>query len=315
MPALALNQNTEKNELTITEINLTSDQRGSNKFPIWLTTDDKIIYVHDGEVWIMNSDGSSKHRLLNGEYRTHYPISLSPDGRYLALATWSEKRYVLVIWDMLNSNRDKIIVPHEDELSIVPAGPQVWSPDGRLLLACIGKNIQLSICPELWAIDTAEGVPHVLIAKNILLGASWLSENKILFSIDIIYVSSMQGKVTPVLSQGKRPSPSPNAEYIAYTKRQDGAIWMTRLSDNRTIKVSKGPNDWFPSWSPDGNKIAFIRGEAISDIIVSVFTVEKHIEEDKNAIMLNCTMVIIVIIMVTVFAVLLLSRKKQGGTS
>lgn len=54
-----------------------------NRRPRWSPDRRRIAYLHGGEVWLMNADGSGKHRVTPG--RSGGP-TFSPDGRWIAYA-------------------------------------------------------------------------------------------------------------------------------------------------------------------------------------------------------------------------------------
>ena len=75
--------------------------------------------------------------------------------------------------------------------------------------------------------------------------------------------------ITTAVGNEAMPTPSPHGESVAFSwegesssaaERQDRDIWITLIGTSWNRPVTSGPeDDWSPSWSPDGNQIAFVR--------------------------------------------------------
>jgi eukaryotic-like serine/threonine-protein kinase len=108
-----------------------------------------------------------------------------------------------------------------------------WSPDGRQLAFTI-ENVELNPqnaarLSELWAVDVDTGIARPLSRLDAVM-----------------------------------PSWSPNNRRIAYTGRMEGAkfthldLWTLPVEGGTPTRVTDDiPNDWSPTWSPDGRYLYF----------------------------------------------------------
>lgn len=92
------------------------DTEGGSCRPRWFPDGKKIAYVSQkadgkGDVWVMNADGSDKHRLTTDSHNYDYYPSPSPDGRWIVYATSPDKKnWELRIIDTISG--DVMQIPH-----------------------------------------------------------------------------------------------------------------------------------------------------------------------------------------------------------
>ena len=204
------------------------------------------------EIYVMNADGSNPRRLTNNRGWDFAP-AWSPDGKRIAFVSdrdghvhakhgWSTNE--IYVMDTDGGNQQNLTNdPHDDR------SPS-WSPDGK----------------------------HIVFSAN----RDWDNPQ----SIDI-YVMDADGnnlqRLTNNPNEDQDPSWSPDGERIVFSASRKGHVEdkfgitdeiyvmdadggnQQRLTDNRN-------NDWSPSWSPDGKRIAFMsdrKGDAVNfDIYV-----------------------------------------------
>ncbi|MGE5550371.1 MAG: hypothetical protein ACM3ZC_07550 [Bacteroidota bacterium] len=74
------------------------------------------------------------------------------------------------------------------------------------------------------------------------------------------------------------PRWSPNGKYLALVRRElsDGrrtCLWWKDVATGAGRRLTKGPDDRQPSWSPDGSAIVFRRGLGLQESVLAVFEV------------------------------------------
>lgn len=155
----------------------------------------------------------------------------APDGSKIAVVVQTPSGAVIEVLNRDGSGRRQLTLPGGD------ADQPAWSPDGstiayRLRLPAAGTDI--------WVMDAADG------SNALNLTASHGATNQ----------------SSPAWSARQ-----PDGSYrIAYSHSENGLgqIWSMRAdgSDKLPVTASTTAYDDFPSWSPDGARIAFVRSGA-----------------------------------------------------
>ena len=192
----------------------------------------------NGEIYVMDAAGGNLRRLTNHPDWDIFP-AWSPDGKQIAFMSSRDGHvdeqhgspiYEIYVMDADGTNQHNLTNdPHDDR-------HPSWSPDGKRIVFETDRD--------------REGNPH---------------------NIEI-YVMDADGtnqrKLTNNLTEDRYPAWSPDGERIAFSARRDGHVVhnldityeiyvmdadgmnQQRLTENRK-------NERYPSWSPDGKRIAF----------------------------------------------------------
>jgi TolB protein len=78
----------------------------------------------------------------------------------------------------------------------------------------------------------------------------------------------LEGYELPVLNSGPTdPAPSPSNDAVVFSAK--GWLWIMNLKTSEAKRITFSPDmDFRPNWSPDGNKIVFVRDNSLNTQIV-----------------------------------------------
>jgi Tol biopolymer transport system component len=195
----------------------------------------------------------------------------SPDGRKIAFNRWQDGGKEIYVMDADGSNQTR--------LTEAGAGAPVWSPDGQKIafvrddgtytMDADGSNeVNLSDdqANDKWPTWSPDGQRIAFASDPDDVGGDNLYE---------VYVSNAlsgkQANLTYSVTWDDYPAWSPDGQKIAFTKISarfldcgicvgESEIYvMDADGSNQTRLTTNRADDTFPTWSPDGQKIAFQR--------------------------------------------------------
>ena len=232
----------------------------------WSPDGRNMVFVRGQEIALAAADGSNARVLLRCGGVPFWP-RWSPDSRRLRF-TLRDANGGTSIWECDASGRNA----HR----LLPPGDTVaeccgnWSPDGGWYVfqsTHLGRT-------SLWALREEQGwfgrhrAPVELTEGPVSMSAPVFSrDGRRIFAIgtqrrgELVRYNSSTGQFDIYLAgiSADHVEFSPDGKWVAYSTYPEGVIWRSRIDGSERLQLSEpSMTAWFPRWSPDGKRIAFM---------------------------------------------------------
>lgn len=244
---------------------------GIDAAPNWSPDGARIIYYHRGiesiddggsytinpdlaGLWIVNSDGTNNHLLLNTGFAD---TDWSPDGNWIAFSCYGYIFKAKMNIDKINPDSIQALTDDTDGSCYWPS----WSPDG----VWIAYDSSPENHDAIWKIrsDGSEKVkirdyardPDLSPQGNRVLYLKWLS-GKIgpdIFSMDL--ATGDETRLTNLKEYVEDPEYSPDAARVVFS---DLNICIVNSDGSNLRRITDGWG-YDPSWAPSSREIVFVR--------------------------------------------------------
>ena len=247
--------------------------------------DNRIVYVvatgkfRGNEIYTMAADGTDRKQLTNNEVLNFDPV-WSPDGNRIAFASRMEGG-PLNSFDIFVMDTDG---KHFVNLTQNPRGDDrmpTWSPDGRKIAFVSGREPH-RLDWEIYVMDAdGKNIKRLTNNRGSDRMPAWSPDGRWIAYVseanengnDDIYVMSPDGrnrkKLTNQIPDAHVPSWSPDGKRIAFACHFNSDICV--MDVDRVLNGNQGPIneqdvtnltkhiafDYAPTWSPNGDRIAF----------------------------------------------------------
>jgi hypothetical protein len=185
----------------------------------------KIAFVRDGDIWIMDPDGSNQEQITSSAAIDRSP-KWSADGSAIAFWRQKDEHNRVLIYDVASGVISRLEVPEN-------AGNPTWSPDGKKLVI------------RRWALDEGPEGPFPRLTIVSRQGTVLVPD-----------ISAFAG--------GFNADWSPLGDQIAYAYAFDGMASIFSVDpqgiDSLALSpAAREPGDFThdPSWAPDASLVAF----------------------------------------------------------
>jgi len=262
-----------------------------------ITDGRKILFSSDGELCIINADGSG---LTNLNKEADYPI-WSPDGKRIAFITTNIENENSEIHIINTDGSENICLTSNRK--ILYYGDLSWSPDCKYIAfmsdhdSIIKENVP-TINKDIYIVNT-DNLELTRLTQNKAEDKwpIWSPDGKkIAFMSNRdgnweIYVMNSDGSEITNITNNKAddmyPTWSPDGKRIAFTSDCDGnsEIYVMNSDGSDQTRLTENYNiDFNPVWSPDGKKIAFVSNTGTGlDIYVINSNGFNHINLTKSS--------------------------------
>ena len=226
------------------------------------------------EIYAMDNDGDNQRNLTNNPSDDQFP-SWSPDGKQIVFVSErSDKEWNRQIYVMDDDGGDQQNLSNNDFDEWEPS----WSPDGKRIAFVSYREAEWPNY-DIYVMDTNGGNPRRLTNnRQIDKSPSWSPDGKRIAFVSTragnseIYVMGANGGKQRNLTNDRlddsSPAWSPDGKRIAFVSDRDWILdkdgWPTNEiyvmdadGGNEQRLTENGVYDWEPSWSPDGERIAF----------------------------------------------------------
>jgi Tol biopolymer transport system component len=244
---------------------LTNPRQPFVQEPFWLSDGPRLLFAYvppmAESVYLINPDGSGEVSLADG-----YGPVFSPDGSRIAFYGGGIFGGLGALVDIYVMNSDgrrpaKIAQVHYGD--VVPpctgGGSRIaWSADGRFL-AYAGNVNGVEVVPSdgsapAWQLG-GSSLPSWAPGEHRLASSSYKSEGGAPGSCYVV-LSDLETDQTSTLTEGERPSWSPDGQRIAFYR--DEAVYLIDVSGTSERKLLELTSDALVdlAWSPDGSRLA-----------------------------------------------------------
>ena len=250
----------------------------------------KIAFVSDrdgnGDIYVMNADGSEQTRLTNTHPYINVEPDWSPDGSRIVFASGRDKRADIYVMNADGSEQTRLTdVLGYSGLDEFPS----WSPDGRRIAFAsypVGADGIAAADGEIYVMNAdGSGRKQLTEKKGVYKRISWSPDGRYIafsaFRLDngayqTIYVMNVDGTRERYLTnQGDEyvmdpawwPAWSPDGLRIAFEYGSDIYVINVDGSGQKTNLTNNEGSNSEPTWSPDGQRIAFISNRSGNDDI------------------------------------------------
>ena len=242
----------------------------------WSPDGAEITYARGSDIYLAQPDGTRSRKLVGTAGQPREP-RWSPDGRTLRFTLWESKLATLSLWEVSadGSNLHRLLPGWRENPSCFGDGESGgdWTAGGEYFVFRSSRGCLASI----WAIrershfwEKAVSAPVLLTTSDLFLWQLSMGRQnrRVYFSgenstqelarydapskIFVPYLQGIPARWMNLSRDGQWVT------YVAATGRQL-ILWRSKIDGSQRLQLTSPPLDTFyPRWSPDGKRIAFV---------------------------------------------------------
>jgi serine/threonine protein kinase/Tol biopolymer transport system component len=238
---------------------------GEGRAAAWSPDGQMIIYANERDLFLAKSDGAEPHKLVTAPDRT-FDLAWSPDGTVIRFTVGGIVTTQSSLWQVsINGTNLHPLFPAWHTPPDECCGK--WSPDGKYFVFQSKGNIW-ALAEKGSLFGKANDQPLQLTSGPMTFSTPQPSKDgKKLFVVgglargELTRYEARSGLFAPFLSgiSVESVSFSKDGQWVAYVTFPEGALWASKLDGSQRLQLSYPPAFYAmqPSWSPDGEQIAF----------------------------------------------------------
>jgi dipeptidyl aminopeptidase/acylaminoacyl peptidase len=279
-----------KQEIWVVEVRTGRTTKiGEGRVPMFTPAGDQIIWIRDGDLWIVPLIGGKERKLFEMRGNVSAP-QWSPDGSQLAFASTRGDHSFISIYEP-RTNRLRFLSPSVDR----DIAPQ-WSPDGRRI-----AFVRLFNVPDTFSNDRDRLQPWAIWVADARTGEGkqiwrsgdgdddtffsgfnddnfwqWVAGDRLLFPsekdgwVHLYSISAVGGTptaLTPGEFEVENASLSPDKSFIVFSANKNDIdrrhLWRVNVSGGAPQQITRGTGiEMYPVFFGNGQRLAFLHSTA-----------------------------------------------------
>lgn len=216
-----------------------ANARGQQFIPQWTPDGELLVYAEGGKIYSAKPDGTDKRLISrsNGDYDLDSAPNISPDGSRIVYAAHRQSGFILREWRWdiatarIDGRKERILTKD----TLYNRNP-VWSPDGRHIA-------WMSWSSRVMVMESDGSQPRRLAPEVV---AEWFPPRWSPDGQRIAFIGDEREKIDGT------DEDYPDYSSPLYVASLDGQVL-------RVAEVLATPSATPPAWSPDGQRLAFVR--------------------------------------------------------